>query len=98
MNYELKQGQAVFKGTLIEFSKVQGTSKKTNKDFDFVKFNVDVEMVDKDGRIYTRLCEFIADPIVAGGQTFDKYKPVLMIFEITSPVTAPRLVKVIKEN
>lgn len=96
MNYELKQGQKEFSGVLVEFERVKGTAKKTGKDFDFVKFNIDLSLTDRDGNKYTKLQEFLCEPSILAGQTFEKYKEVILIFEIVNPITAPKLVQIIK--
>ena len=96
MEIELKQGQQVFKGVLVEFSDVQGQTKKDKKDFHFLKFNIDMTLLDREGKPYTRLAEFIADPSIASGVTYKKYAEVYCVFEIISPLQAPRLVNVIQ--
>lgn len=98
MEIELKQGEKMFEGVLIEFSDVQGKSKKDDKPFHFVKFNVDLSLKDAQGNSYSRLAEFIADPSVTSGQQFEKYKKVYCIFDIVSPLLSPKLVRVIKVN
>ena len=97
VNLELKQGQQVFEGVLVEFSDVSGKSKKDGKEFHFCKFNIDIALLDRDGKPYSKLCEFIADPNVISGQSFEKYRKVYCIFEIISPLNPPKLIKVIKE-
>jgi len=97
MEVRLEHGQKVFDGMLISFDDVQGKSKKDNKEFHFLKFNIDFNLVDRDGKSYTKLIELIADPTVAGGQRFEKYKKVYCVFEIVSPTMQPKLVKVLPE-
>ena len=96
-NINLGQGQKVFEGVLIEFSDVQGKSKKDNKDFHFLKFNIDLSLTSADGKQYTKLLEFISDPAVGYGQQFVKYKKVYCVFELVTPYNPPKLIKVIQE-
>lgn len=94
-NLNLKQGQQVFEGVLIEFADVQGKSKKDNKEFHFAKVNVDLTLYDKDNNPYSKLCEFIADPEILIGVSLKKYQPIGLVFEIISPLMAPKLVKIV---
>lgn len=96
-NINLGQGQKIFEGVLIEFSDVQGKSKKDNKDFHFLKFNIDLTLISAEGQPYTKLFEFITDPSVRNGQNFVKYKKVYCVFEIVTPYNPPKLIRVIQE-
>lgn len=96
-NIQLKEGQKIFDGVLIEFSDIQGKTKKDNKDFHFAKINVDLKLTDREGKTYTRLCEFIADPGILIGVELKKYSTIHLVFEIISPMSAPRLVKILSD-
>lgn len=96
-NIQLKEGQKVFEGVLVEFSDVQGKTKKDNKEFHFAKVNVDLSLFDRDNKPYTKLCEFIADPQILVGVSLKKYAHVYLVFEIISPMIAPKLVEIISE-
>ena len=58
---------------------------------------MDLKLQDREGKTYTRLCEFIADPGILIGVELKKYSTIHLVFEIISPMSAPRLVKILSE-
>ena len=91
---ELKPGQKVFDGVLVGFEDVKGKKKADNTDFHFLKFNVDFNIVKRDGTSYSRLVELTADPANFAGRHFVKYQPVSVVMEIVDPIHAPQLINI----
>ena len=92
---ELKQGQKGFETVLVAWEDVKGKKKADNTDFHFCKISLDLTLTKRDGTVYSKIQEFICEPEMLANLNLQKYKKVYAIFEMTSPIQAPKLVKII---
>ena len=92
---ELKQGQKGFEIVLVAWEDVKGKKKSDNSNFHFCKISLDLTLEKRDGTKYSKIQEFMCEPEMIANLNLQKYKPVYAIFEMTSPIHTPKLVKIV---
>lgn len=94
-NIQLEQGQKIFGAVLVAWEDVKGKKKSDNSEFHFSKVTLDLTLENRNKEKYSKIQEFICEPTMLANLNLEKYKKVAAVFEMTSPIQVPKLVKII---